>query len=231
MFDKSLVRRVSVVALFWKRWRCRASLLSLLTVLVFAADAHGSVIFDNSAEGFPEIADGSSAGCPLTLITSVTANTPITSFQIKNELPSGGGTIDYVIFDVANTLTPVYYSAPIAYPADTGETWKTSPNFDFTLLAGHKYYIGGVADVETQYPYQSPDYGYTQDGITSGPDNGRASAGQPPSYISSGGADLPLRLEATVPEPASLTLVGTALLGLGFIYLRRRGADDPTAKA
>ena len=37
-------------------------------------------------------------------------------------------------------------------------------------------------------------------------------------------------MQIPTPEPATLTLLGTALLGLGVVYLRRRGAKAPTRK-
>ena len=44
-----------------------------------------------------------------------------------------------------------------------------------------------------------------------------------PSLVSGLNSPFGLAVSAPVPEPATLTLLGSALLGLGVVYLRRRG--------
>ena len=71
--------------------------------------------------------------------------------------------IKFVIFDASNREL-LYESPPVDVPRDayTGSppdvlpTWKSSPTFSFTLLAGHQYVIGS-----TSYSERLETYDYT----------------------------------------------------------------------
>lgn len=71
--------------------------------------------------------------------------------------------LKWLIFDTTQLTSPVYLSAAQAVPADPGTfaavaQWYDSPEFTFTLLAGHTYAMGVIADNLTSFRFGSSSY-------------------------------------------------------------------------
>jgi hypothetical protein len=203
--------------------RITASSLTLLSVLISAPIARADIIFDNSAGATGTTFRGPGFD-PGTFITLVAVDTFISDFQILNRMNSAGN-LKFLIFDDA-TSALLYSSPAIPFPSDNGSfTWKTSPTINFTLLAGHKYDIGSIADVAADYPFEFGRGSFTQHFITSSDANANFSGFAIPTLSGHAAADIPLRLEvnaAVVPEPTSLILFGTGSLGLIGCTWRRQ---------
>src|SRR5579862_8647041 len=199
---------------------------SAIALLCIRAPAQADIIFDNSA-GMTGITVRSPASSPGALIYSVTTNTVITNIQVLNHLGSAGS-VEFLIFDNSNDSL-LYNSGPESFAQDgSGQySWKRSSDFSFTLLAGHQYDIGGIANVDSLW-IAGPGYpGHTQSGLSSGADgNVNFTDFASPSITGqTGTADIALRLEdaAPTPEPASATLLGMGVIGvLSYVWLRRK---------
>jgi hypothetical protein len=214
----------------------KRSVEAILTAAILCgigSEARAGFIFDNSAAASLDTTRiaGDSPG---TFIKQVAIDTPITNISVLNFLNTAGD-LKFLIFDHTTGML-LLQTAPLAFAADPGspdtsKTWKRSPDFVFTLLAGHQYDIGGIADVGAHYAYIGPSIpDFTQNGITSGQPNANfVSFDAPTDLPSSGGADIALRLESTppatapvVPAPASCVLFGLgALMVVGCAYRRR----------
>jgi hypothetical protein len=194
--------------------------------MALTGQARADIIFNDS--NFNGHSSRSGADDPVTFITNVAQNTAITNIGILNDLATAGD-VRFLIYDI-NTASLVYLSSPKAFGADSGsDTWKVSDAFSFTLLAGHQYYIGGVANVSNLAAFQFPPINHTENGITSDGSNGNFTFNG--GIEGNGGAGIPLRLyaNAAVPEPTSLALFGLGTLGLAGWRLRRRHAGRERA--
>jgi hypothetical protein len=201
-----------------------AFLAALALLLGGVGQARADLIFSDTA--FNNTSSRSGANDPLTFITNVAQNTNITNIGIFMNMPSSGS-IQFMIYDI--TLGALeYISSPQAFAADSGGavTLKESASFSFTLLAGHQYYIGGVANVANNAASQFPHSDFTQNGITSDSNNGNFTYNG--AFVGLGAAGIPLELfgptlTTATPEPASLTLLGVGAVGLiGYGWRRRR---------
>jgi len=112
---------------------------------------------------------------------------------------------------------------PIHLAVDgTAMTWKTSPTFTFTLLAGHNYAIGSRMSADRMEP--NLDFvSETMNGITSNLWTWAVGAASDSDTISRfTGGEISIRL-ITVPEPSTLSLVAISVIGL-FAVRRRHSA-------
>ena len=71
--------------------------------------------------------------------------------------------LKWVIFDTTQLSSPVYLSAALAVPGDPGTfaaeaQWYDSPELNFTLLAGHTYAMGLIADNVTSFRFGAAAY-------------------------------------------------------------------------
>lgn len=128
----------------------RARVLCAVAVLgsctVTAAAAADRLIFDNFDASTHTLAFRLSGGDNPIALVNVSQTTTIDAIAVLNSF-SAAGHLKFVIFDDPNTA-PAFVSAPKAFAADVGvSTYKKSDPFSFTLLAGHSYDIGAIADV------------------------------------------------------------------------------------
>jgi hypothetical protein len=201
--------------------------LAVACMMAPAARARADVlIFDNYSSSVGNY-DGTTYrdpdDSPGTYISNVSTNTTISEIGVLTN-QAAAGNYKFLIADDA-TGTILFTSAAQAFGADAGDamTWKVSNPFSFTLLAGHQYDIGYIADTETNVPYAFPGFSYTQGGITSSSNNSNFSSfDNPTDAPQSGATTIPLELfgpSSAVPEPGSMAL---AAVGLGALIVARR---------
>jgi hypothetical protein len=189
--------------------------------MALTGQARADIIFNDSNFNGHTMRNGDG---PVTFISNVAQNTAITNIGILDDLVTAGP-VRFLIYDI-NTASLVYISSPKAFGADSGtDTWKVSDAFSFTLLAGHQYYIGGVADVPNFAAFQFPPIDHTENGITSDGANGNFDFNG--NSEGSATAGIPLRLydNVAVPEPTSLALFGLGTVGLAGWRLRHQRAS------
>jgi hypothetical protein len=151
----------------------------------------------------------------------VTTTQTISSFGFYLDMPNGGD-LKFMIWDDTNTnllLTDVRSFSPFGT-----QDWVYTNPINFTLNAGHTYWFGVISDNEEDVGYIFPPVNYSVNGltaVTSGNANYTGYAN--PAFGGNGGAEIALRITtgSAVPEPGSIALMGTGVLGLAGVLRRK----------
>ncbi|MFM2252684.1 MAG: hypothetical protein RJB68_1021 [Pseudomonadota bacterium] len=155
---------------------------------------------------------------PASFFSSVESDTVIGSISVLNDLNSDGE-IRFAIFDHP-TETLLFSTGPIFF-ADNGMSWKTSNTFSFTLLAGHQYDIGAVANVGGRWAYTT-GANVTQNGLTMTSRNANFSGFDAITSGNHAAALIPIQITTAVPEPETYAMLLAGLGLMGAISRRRK---------
>lgn len=197
-----------------------ARLLAVMLPLV-ALNAAGAQIFDigpGNGTSYRAASDGPGQGVTVGTATDLT--------QIGFRLGSpNGGTLKFFIFDESNTNLLFSTTTTVGSIAD--HTLVTSNPFSFSLAAGQTYNFGVISDQALDVDYIFPAIAYSENGITiSGANDNYANFADPVS-VGRAATTMTLALygtqgQSTVPEPGSMALLGTGLIGLVPMVRRRK---------
>lgn len=178
---------------------------------------------------------------PLTKVVVGPANVDIGSIGVFGQ-PVVDTQVKWIIFDSTQLSSPVYLSTAQLLTGDPGTftdqaQWYDSPEFSFTLLAGHTYAMGLIADQVGSNSFRwgaSPDNPFgpypdtTGDGLTikfmQSLDNsglvGGAFVNTPYVYFIDNSNRRKMSLEVYSPTPPPVPLPPTVLLlGSGLVGL------------
>ena len=196
----------------------KLSLLALLAVVCLATSAFATTVFDLSpanAESQFNHDFGPGEG------VAVSTTQSISNMEFFLSMPNGGD-LKFMIWDGTNSNL-LFSNVLTGVQASDTKTWVSSPDFNFTLTAGNSYFFGVVADAPVNVGYLFPSKDYSSNGLTaftSG--NAYYDFFDNPVYDSHNGNEWGLRLDASaVPEPGSIALLGTGVLGLAGVLRRK----------
>jgi opacity protein-like surface antigen len=195
------------------------SLLIAMAALLLTCSAFAdSIVFDLSPSNgttFRSADSGPGQG------VSVSTTQTISGFGFFLDMPFGGD-LKFMIWNDNNTsllLTDVR-----SFSAFGTQQWVYTDPINFTLNAGHTYWFGVIADNEEDVGYIFPPVNYSANGLTaltSG--NSNYSNFANPSFVGTASAQIALRITegSAVPEPGSIALMGTGVIGLAGLLRRK----------
>jgi hypothetical protein len=168
---------------------CFSRLCIGLSFLLCACTAQAALVFgDSSTGGFGTRGPGDS---PISTLT-VSQNTSINQIGVLVDLNSDGD-LKFVINDASSNSFVLI--TPAKAFTDDGDTFKVSDAFSpVTLLAGHQYYIGAIADVGGDWNYDPFPNVITQNGISNQKTNNNLSNFNSPVLAGAGTAQIPIEL-------------------------------------
>jgi hypothetical protein len=106
--------------------------------------------------------------------------------------------------------------------ASQNPAWISSPEFNYALQAWNTYYFGVIADAAASIGYIFPPINYSNHGLTAlTTGNANYIGYSEPVFAGNGSAEAALRLGTAVPEPGSMVLMGTCILGLAGMLRRK----------
>jgi PEP-CTERM motif len=195
----------------------KLSLLALLAVVCLATSAFATTVFDLEANNYESEFNhdfGPGQG------VAVSTTQSISNMEFYLAMPNGGD-LKFMIWDGTNSNL-LFSNVLTGVQASNTKTWVSSPDFNFTLNAGDTYFFGVIADAPVNVGYTWPPLDYSSNGLTaltSG--NAYYDFFNDPVYDSHNGDQWGLRLDASVPEPGSIALLGTGVLGLAGVLRRK----------
>jgi len=194
-------------------------LLTTLAVLALASHAIASTVFDLSpTNGLMAYDSGLGAGQGVIVTTTQT----ITDMGFYLDQPNGGD-LKFMIWDMTNST--LLYASVLNPGPSFSPSWVYSNPFSFTVNAGQEYWFGVINDHSfMQVGTLVPPINYSNNGLTADISGSSSYANYASPFFTgySPGMEVGLRLDGEpTPEPGSLILLGSGVLGLAGVLRRR----------
>jgi hypothetical protein len=171
------------------------------SALFCARTAQAALVFGDSSTG--GTSSRNAGDSPISSLT-VGQNTPINQIGVLVDLNSDGD-LKFVINDATSNSFVLITAAQAV--TDDGDTFKLSSTFSpVTLLAGHHYYIGAIADVSGNWNYDPFPMAITQNGITNQITDNDVTNFNSPGLTGPGTAQIPIELFNAAPTPGDFNL-------------------------
>jgi hypothetical protein len=124
-----------------------------LSISAFVLPAHAGLLL-TTGEAYTGSIDRSAFSAVLSVIETGSSDVSITEFGIKGNLPNTGY-LEWVIFASEEGSTPLFVTSTWLTTGGSAEQWYESPPLSFTLLAGHRFALGLIADQPFTYDLNS----------------------------------------------------------------------------